>query len=62
MRYAMIVGQKVVNVVLWDGDEDWKPGPQFDVIDCPAHVGPGWGYVDGAWVEPPPLPPVTDAD
>lgn len=61
MRYAMIHDHQVVNVILWDGEADWNPGPQFDVIDCPDHVGPGWGYKDGVWSAPPP-PPVSDAD
>jgi hypothetical protein len=31
-------------------------------MECPAQVSPGWSYIDGEWVEPPPPtdPPPSD--
>lgn len=54
MRYALIRNGYVENVVEWDGETDWSPGPDYDVIDCPDEVGPGWLYDDG--FSPPPVP------
>lgn len=53
-RYAMIRDGQVVNVILWDGEADWTPDPDFTVIDCPDEVGIGWTWDDG--FIPPPVP------
>lgn len=55
-RYAMIRAGRVENVVLWDGDTEWSPGPEWFVLDCPDFVGPGWTYHEGDWTAPPPPP------
>lgn len=44
MRYAVILDNRVVNVVLWDGVTDWHPGDEYTVIDCPDEVGIGWHW------------------
>jgi hypothetical protein len=54
-RYAMIRGGVVENVVLWDGESAWSPGPDWFVLDCPEAVGPGWTY-DNSDFSPPPQP------
>lgn len=55
-RYAMIRAGRVENVVLWDGDAEWRPGPDWFVLDCPDYVGPGWTYVGDDFIPPPPPP------
>lgn len=56
-RYAVIddATQVVVNVVLWDGENDWTPpegctAVQSDVADI------GDTYEDGEFIPPPPSP------
>jgi hypothetical protein len=50
-----------VNVTVWDGITPWNHLPAGHVaMECPAQVSPGWSYIDGEWVEPPPAPPPTD--
>lgn len=55
-RYAVIEQGRVVNVVLWDGEEKWLPGKKFTVIDCGDLVGIGWTHDDDGF-HAPPLPP-----
>jgi hypothetical protein len=46
---------------VWDGITPWNDLPDGQVaMECPAQVSPGWSYIDGEWVEPPPAPPPTD--
>jgi len=40
---------KVVNVIVWDGDSEWHPAAN-KAIECPATVGPGWVHDKGCWV------------
>lgn len=57
MRYALIQSGRVVNVVLWDGEAEWEPGPDFSAIDCRPEVGIGWTHDAGGF-----HPPVEPAD
>ena len=53
IRYGAVEG-----VIEWDGVTDWTPGDDYDVIDCPASVGPGWTHdSDGFHAPPEPTPP-----
>ena len=52
IRYAMIRNGAVENVVLWDGVSEWTPDDDFDVIDCPPEVGPGWRHGADGFVSP----------
>ena len=53
MRYLLMSGNRVANVVVWDGETDWV---------APDGVGPGWTYDDGTFT-PPPAPEIDeDAD
>ncbi len=56
MRYAMIRDGSVESVIEWDGVSDWTPGEDYDVIDCPASVGPGWTHDDDGFHAPPSAP------
>lgn len=44
MKYALIQSGYVVNVILWTGDAQWNPGPQFSAIDCGPEVSIGWTH------------------
>ena len=57
MRYAMIRDGRVESVIEWDGVTEWTPGDDYDVIDCPASVGPGWTHDDDGFHAPPAPPP-----
>jgi hypothetical protein len=54
-RYAVIDGNNVVNVILWDGDADWSPpeGTQTVELGDTAAVGPGFTYDGNAFIAPP---------
>ena len=51
MRYAIIENGVVANVVVADAEYAAQNG----WIEC-QQAGPGWGYVNGAFIEPPPAP------
>ncbi|RPI66253.1 MAG: hypothetical protein EHM43_11670 [Ignavibacteriae bacterium] len=64
-RYALIKGEVVDNVVLWDGDETrWTPPQDVTLV----MVDDGWGfgvgdlYIDGVFYRPVPPEPTVDAD
>jgi hypothetical protein len=48
----------VINVVLWDGKNDWQPPEGTTVVKVPAKtpVCPGWHYIDGKFVDNRPQP------
>jgi hypothetical protein len=51
--WAVIDGDTVVNTVVWDGVSDWTP-PEGTVLVSLAehpHVGIGWDFVDGEFVD-----------
>jgi hypothetical protein len=59
--WAVIDGDTVVNTVVWDGQSDWTPPDGTTLVslaDFP-HVGIGWDYVDGGFVD---NRPVEDVD
>jgi hypothetical protein len=51
--WACIAGGKVEHVVRWDGVSDWPPATDYLMIDLAdyPHVGVGWDYVDGEFVD-----------
>jgi len=53
MRYAMMNGDTVINVALWDGKTPWEPG--CEVVELPQAfpVGPGWTRSGSEWIAPP---------
>lgn len=59
MRYAILDGNAVVNVVLWDGETPLEGSEHF--VPVGPEVGPGWTRDGDQWVPPPsepePAPP-----
>lgn len=53
MRYAVVQGQTVVNVIVWDGVEGWEPIDGQTLV-ASEDAGIGWTYADGVFSEPPP--------
>jgi hypothetical protein len=54
--YAEVVENKVVNVVLWDGENEFNP--EMELVEIPENVtaGIGWDYVDSKFVDNRPEP------
>jgi len=51
--WAIIDSSQVVNTVVWDGESSWSP-PDGTSLVCLAdypHVGIGWDYADGQFVD-----------
>ena len=42
--YAHIVGGKVVNVSMWDGEKTWNPSEEVVEIPAGSPAGIGWDY------------------
>lgn len=61
--HAVIAGNVVTNVIVWDGNPDeWQPPEGATAIDLgdDSTVGIGWMYVDGRFSAPPvDLPTLT---
>jgi len=52
-HWAVIRDGLVDSVVVWDGEADWTP-PEGTVLESLAdwpHVGIGWTYLDGDFVD-----------
>jgi hypothetical protein len=52
MRYLLMQGNRVANIVAWDGETDWAAPNDVDVMLAPDGVGIGWTVVGGEWTEP----------
>ena len=67
-RWALIEGNIVANVIVWDGMTEWKrpEGSVLEEITEVPNVGIGWGYNPKAtvnrWTAPPPEEDETDGD
>jgi len=51
-RYALMEGDTVTNVSLWDGVNNWSPGCELVELPDDSPVGTGWTRADGEWVAP----------
>ena len=51
--WAVIDGDLVVNTVVWDGESDWTPPEGTELVSLAEHphVGIGWDFVDGGFVD-----------
>jgi hypothetical protein len=56
-RNLAVVVDGVVTSVVWGDPEHWQSS-EGETVECPAHVGAGWRYEGGEWLEP--LPPVVE--
>lgn len=52
-RYAVVQGEKVTNIILWDDGDAFDAPSGTSLISAPEEVSIGWGYANGEWVEPP---------
>lgn len=60
-RYAIIDGEDVVNVIDYE-EPPGNPPPTFpdNYIAVQSDVaGPGWKYINGAFIDPNPMVPVV---
>ena len=51
--WAVIYGDTVVNTVVWYGVSDWTPPEGTTLVSLAEHphVGIGWDYVDGEFID-----------
>lgn len=54
-RYALLEGENVVNVILWDSEEEFEIPEGLIAKLAPEEVGPGWLFTND-WVPPAALP------
>lgn len=52
-RYAVMKGDEVVNVALWDGETEWKPDGEIVQLPDDSPVSAGWTRSGNDWVAPP---------
>lgn len=52
MRYALVCDGEVVNVILWDGEEEYTPAEGCEIVEVSDEISIGWTRVDGEWVAP----------
>jgi hypothetical protein len=49
MIYAIVIDNKVTNVVLWDGESNWEH--EGDAVELTDNAGIGWDYIDGKFLD-----------
>lgn len=64
-RYALLEGDQVVNVILWDDEEDsYEPHEGQVILPALEEINIGWARTNGEWVAPPvpelEAPPLED--
>jgi hypothetical protein len=52
-RYAILDGDLVVNVALWDGVTPWEPDGEIVALEDDSPVGPGYVRDGDEWIAPP---------
>jgi hypothetical protein len=60
-RYAMMNGENVENVSLWDGVTQWNPNCEIIALADDSPVGPGWTRDGDEWVAPPQAPQIDES-
>ena len=54
MKYALVENGVVINIVLWDGSEQWSPGDGVNSIAIDENfVDIGWIYENGEFFSDP---------
>lgn len=56
MRYALICNNQVVNVIEWDGEQEYLPADDCIAVLCPEDVSVGWSVTSDGWLAPPEPP------
>lgn len=54
-NYAIVENDVVINVVVWDGTNDWTPPAGSQAIEVTSSMGTPWiglGYANGAFAQP----------
>jgi hypothetical protein len=49
MKYAIVIKNKVTNVVVWNGKLTWQYEGQL--VELTDNAGIGWDYIDGKFVD-----------
>lgn len=62
MRFAIVDNHVVVNVILWDGEEQYEPPEGTFLCEVPDEVSVGWTCVDGVLYPPPPAEPYPEPE
>jgi len=57
MRYAIVQGSAIINIVDWDGTSSWSPPEGTQAIVAPDACDTTWTYLNGTFTPPPPPPP-----
>ncbi|EFC1550357.1 MULTISPECIES: hypothetical protein [Enterobacteriaceae] len=55
--YAVVDAGVVINMVIWDGESDWKPDSGVAIL-ANGLAGIGWAYNNGDFI--PPETPMDD--
>lgn len=59
-RYAVLDGENVINVILWNAEDEYESSEGTMLVAAPDYVSPGWTFINGEWSGPvitePPLP------
>lgn len=59
-KYAIVIDNEIVNVILWDGVSDYKvDGTLLDIESISPEPGVGWVLKSKKWVDPTPPSPVN---
>lgn len=56
-RFALLEGKKVVNIILWDSEEEFEVPEGQIAKPAPDEIGPGWQFTND-WVAPEESPEV----
>lgn len=61
MRYSIIDGSDVVNVIEWDGEQDYEAPDGLILVSCPDEVSVGWTVTSDGFIAPPEPPQDAEA-
>ncbi len=50
--YAVVINGIVDNIVVWDGENDWRPS-EGEVVPISGSASIGWSYSNGTFTHPP---------
>lgn len=61
-KYAVVVDNTIVNVILWDSVSKYESEGELTLIDgLEPEPGIGWIFKNKKWVNPVPVEPAKDA-